>query len=98
MPPGQARRQRCAARPLDEPALWDCRQSSRRRGTSRVRALPAAGAAWVIIGTLVSLPRQRLVATLAALVSCAWAGLSLLVAQAGADGAAALSPTLAPST
>jgi hypothetical protein len=32
----------------------------------------------VIIGTLVSLPRQRLAATLVALLACAWAGLAVL--------------------
>ncbi len=45
---------------------------------------PAPGAAtplvrvpgWVIIGTLVSLSRQRLVATLVALLACVWAGLA----------------------
>ena len=53
--------------------------------------------AWVIIGTLVSLPRKRLVATLVALLSCAWSGLAVLT-QAGAEGVTELSRTLPPST
>jgi hypothetical protein len=48
----------------------------------------------VIIGTLVSLSRQRLVATLVAFLSCAWAGPAVLVVPAHA----ALSRTLPPST
>jgi hypothetical protein len=51
----------------------------------------------VIIGTLVSLPRKRLVATLVALLSCAWAGLALVAANANI-GEGALSRTLPPST
>jgi photosystem II stability/assembly factor-like uncharacterized protein len=39
----------------------------------------------VIIGRLVSLPRKRLAATLVALLACAWAGLSVLGAQARAE-------------
>ncbi|HXC79382.1 MAG TPA: hypothetical protein VNU19_20295 [Candidatus Acidoferrum sp.] len=41
---------------------------------------------------------QRLVATLAALLSCAWAGSAVLVLQVHAGGVAALSRTLPPST
>jgi hypothetical protein len=51
----------------------------------------------VIIGTLVSLPRQRLLATLVALLSCAWAGFPMLT-QAGAEGVTDLARTLPPST
>jgi len=51
----------------------------------------------VIIGTLVSLPRKRLVATLVALLSCAWAGLALVAVQANVGGGA-LARTLPPST
>jgi hypothetical protein len=51
----------------------------------------------VIIGTLVSLPRKRLLATLVALMSCAWAGFAVLT-HAGAEGVAELSRTLPPST
>jgi hypothetical protein len=50
----------------------------------------------VIIGTLLSLHRKRLVATLVALLSCAWAGLGLRVVQAsGGDGV--IARTLPPS-
>jgi hypothetical protein len=52
----------------------------------------------VIIGRLVSHPRQRLAATLVALLSCASAGFAVLVVQASADSAAELSRTLPPST
>ena len=51
----------------------------------------------MIIGTLVSLPRQRLLATLVALLSCAWAGFAMLT-QAGAEGVTDLARTLPPST
>src|SRR5712691_7418409 len=119
MLPGRARPRRCAARPWDEPALWDCRQSSKRRVIASCRlpchikggrplrapgrADPAPGAppclpAWVIIGTLVSLLRKRLLATLVALLSCAWAGSAMVVMQAGAEGVTELSRTLPPST
>ena len=60
------------------------------------RALPGGGPAWVIIGTLLSLPRKRLVATLVVLLSWAWAGLALLVVQANA-GDGVISRTLPPS-
>ncbi|HEY2597986.1 MAG TPA: hypothetical protein VGJ79_05855 [Candidatus Dormibacteraeota bacterium] len=42
--------------------------------------------------------RQRLVATLVALLSCAWSGFAVLVVQARAPGVAELSATLPPST
>ncbi|HEY5034286.1 MAG TPA: hypothetical protein VIJ30_04115 [Candidatus Dormibacteraeota bacterium] len=44
-----------------------------------------------------SLPRKRLLATLVALLSCAWAGFAMLT-QAGAEGVTDLSRTLPPST
>lgn len=53
--------------------------------------------AWVIIGSLVSLSRQRLVATLVALLSFAWAGFGMQV-PASAEGVVAVSRTLPPST
>ena len=53
---------------------------------------------WVIIGRLVSLSRIRLVATLVALLSCAWTGFAVLVMQVRAEGANELSRTLPPST
>jgi hypothetical protein len=51
----------------------------------------------VIIGTLVSLSRKRLVATLVAFLSCAWGGLAALT-QAGAENVTVLARTLPPST
>ena len=51
----------------------------------------------MIIGTLLSLPRKRLVATLVALLLCAWAGLALLVVQAHV-GESVVTRTLPPST
>lgn len=59
---------------------------------------PAGPPAWVIIGTLVSLSPQRLVATLVALLYCAGASTAGLVAQVHAEGLAALARTLPPST
>jgi hypothetical protein len=52
----------------------------------------------VIIASLVSPSRQRLVATLVALLSCAWSGFAVLAVQARADDIAELSATLPPST
>jgi hypothetical protein len=52
----------------------------------------------VIIGTLVSLPRKRLVATLVALMSSAWAGFAVLGANAHVEGTTAISRTLPSST
>lgn len=51
----------------------------------------------MIIGRLVSLLCKRLVATLVALLSCAWAGFAVLT-EARAEGVAELSRTLPPST
>jgi len=52
----------------------------------------------VIIGRLVSLSRKRLVATLVALLSCAWTGFAVAVTQVRAEGANQPSRTLPPST
>lgn len=46
----------------------------------------------MIIGTLVSLPRKRLAATLVALVACAWAGLAVFAAPLPASTWVALPP------
>jgi hypothetical protein len=51
----------------------------------------------VIIGTLVSLSRKRLVATLVAFLSCSWGGLAALT-HAGAESFIDLSRTLPAST
>src|SRR5690242_16771828 len=63
-----------------------------------MRPLPAGLPAWVIIGKLVSLPPKRLVATLVALLSCAWAGVDVLVTHAGAEGMTEVTRTLPAST
>jgi hypothetical protein len=52
----------------------------------------------VIIGTLLSLSRKRLAATLVALLSCAWVAFTVLAVQARMDGAPVISRSLPPST
>jgi photosystem II stability/assembly factor-like uncharacterized protein len=56
------------------------------------RPRPVDRPAWVIIGTLVSLPRKRLVATLVALMACAWAGSAVLGATLPPSTWVALTP------
>ena len=59
---------------------------------------PAGSPAWVIIGTLVSPSPRRLLATLVALLPCAWTGSAWLVVQTHAEAVPALSSTQPPST
>jgi hypothetical protein len=53
---------------------------------------PVGGPGWVIIGTLVSLSRKRLVATLVALPACAWASTAVLGASLPPSTWVALTP------
>src|SRR6267378_7467177 len=92
MPPGPARPRSGAARPWDEPARRDCRQSPMPATSTPCPVRPVGRPAWVIIGTLVSLSRKRLVATLVALLASAGASLAVLGAAPPPSTWVALTP------